>query len=96
MPKKTVGKYELGKVLGRVLKSTVGNGCRNGKRSSCKSFVQSEAAATKHGLSNKEENLDLSSFNHPNVVNLVEVLASGRKFLLCWSWSLAENCSTKL
>ena len=39
-----------------TLKSTVGNGCRNGKEVVAK-FVQSEAAATNMG-SNKERNLD--------------------------------------
>ena len=99
MPKKkTVGKYELGKVLGEGTfgKVQLGTDVETGKQVAVKVLSKAKLQQQNMGSQIKKEISIMKLVNHPNVVNLVEVLASRSKIFIVLELVTGENFSTKL
>ena len=85
MPKsKTVGKYELGKVLGEGTfgKVQLGTDVETGNKVAVKVLSKVKLQQQNMGSQIKKEISIMKLVNHPNVVNLVEVLASRSKIFI--------------
>ena len=85
MPKnKTVGKYELGKVLGEGTfgKVQLGTHIDTGAKVAVKVLSKAKLQQQNMGSQIKKEISIMKLVNHPNVVNLVEVLASRSKIFI--------------
>ena len=82
--KKTVGKYELGKVLGEGTfgKVQLGTHIETGEKVAIKILSKAKLQQQNMGSQIKKEISIMKLVNHPNVCNLVEVLASRNKIFI--------------
>ena len=82
--KKTVGKYELGKLLGEGTfgKVQLGTDIETGDKVAVKILSKAKLQQQNMGSQIKKEISIMKLVNHPNVCNLVEVLASSSKIFI--------------
>ena len=82
--KKTVGKYELGKLLGEGTfgKVQLGTDIETGEKVAVKILSKAKLQQQNMGSQIKKEISIMKLVNHPNVCNLVEVLASSSKIFI--------------